>query len=231
MDHRLKQFIGTCALAGSLFVCGAQEKFVLNPGQKPADVLTVQTIYQFPNFKKGTVELLDATKIEAPLNYNLFTQTVQFINAGGDTLSLADEELIKVIQIDSCAYLYGKGYYEWAGSFEKAKFVVKKRIRIGSAKKIGAYGQTVEGGANSYTNFSNGASDVNLVVNEKVTLVKDEALFFLDKNGTVSAASKRNFLQLLSKNREAADEYVEKNKINFARKDDVLKLIGYVNAL
>lgn len=231
MYNYLKHVTAVCSLLSLMCVCGAQEKFVLNPGQKPSDVLSPQTLYRFPDFKKGTVAFLDATKIEASLNYNLFTQTVQFISPGGDTLSLADENLIKEIKIDSCLYLFNKGYYEWAGRFQKARFLLRKTIAMASAKKIGAYGQTVEGGANSYTSFSNGASDVHLVVNEKVTLVKEESLFFSDENGAVTTASKRNFLGLLKTNKEAVEEYAEKNKINFAKKEDVLKLIAYVNGL
>src|ERR1043165_4010586 len=150
-----------------------QQKFIVNPGQKVSDVLTVRDIYQFPEFKAGTVYFLDGRKTDANLNYNLFTQTVQFIS-GNDTLSLADEKELKAISIDSHYYIFEKNYYEVKNAFGKNKFLVKQRIRPAEVKKIGAYDQTVEGGANAYTNYSNGATDVNLVVNAKVTLLKDE---------------------------------------------------------
>jgi len=208
------------------------EKFIINPGQKISDVLTVKDIYEFPEFKIGTVEFKGhEEKVEAPLNYNLLTQTVQFISPKGDTLSLADEEMIKAVNIDGKSYFFNKEYYEVKNSFESNKLLQRKRIRIESVKKIGLYNQPVEGGANTYTNFSSGATDVNLVLNQKITLIKEEAYFFSDRNGSISIASKKNFLNLLSKHRKEAEEFLKRNAINFKDKNSIQILIDHVNSL
>ena len=221
----------TWLLTLSTFVGHTQEKFVIQPGQKIADILTPKDIYQFSEFKSGTVYFLDDRKIDASLNYNLLTQTIQFIAPNNDTLSLADEKEIKAINIDGHYYWFSKGYYEVKNAFEKNKFLIKQRIRPAETKKIGAYGQTVEGGANAYTNFSSGATDVNLVVNAKTTLIKEELYFFADENGGISVANKKNFLRLLSKNRQGAEDFIEKNSIDFKKAEDIEKLINYINSL
>jgi len=208
------------------------KKFVINPGQKISDVLTTKDIYQFPEFEKGTVGFRDREdEVEAMLNYNLLTQTIQFISQKGDTLSLADEETIKTVNIAELEYLFNKGYYEVNTLFGTNQFLQLKRIRFESAKKIGLYDQTVEGGASSYSNFSSGATDVNLILNQKITLIKEEAYFFSDRNGAIEIASKKNFLNLLSKNRKEAEEFIKKNSINFKDKENILKLIDYLNSL
>jgi len=207
------------------------EKFIINAGQKISDVLTTKDIYEFPEFKIGTVEFLGREeKVEAPLNYNLLTQTVQFISPKGDTLSLADEEIIKAVNIDGRSYLFNKEYYEVINSFETNKFLQRKRIRIESVKKIGLYNQPVAGGANTYSNFSTGATDVNLILNQKVTLIKEEAYFFSDRNGIISIASKKNFLSLPSKHRTELEEYIKSKAINFKDKKSIQILIDHANS-
>jgi hypothetical protein len=227
----LKLFAGSFFLVALNVYGQKSEKFVINPGQKISDVLTVKDIYEFPEFKKGTVFIGSKDRVEALLNYNLLTQTIQFVSSNGDTLSLADEETIKTINIDGKVYLFNKGYYGVNDSFEMNKFLLRKRIRIESVKKIGVYDQTVEGGANSYSNFSSGATDVNLILNQKITLVKEEANFFSDRNGTIYNASKKSFLNLLSKHRKETEDYIEKKAINFKNKNDIQKLIDYLNSL
>jgi hypothetical protein len=209
-----------------------QEKFIINAGQKISDVLTTKDIYEFPEFKMGTVEFKGREeKVEAPLNYNLLTQTVQFISPKGDTLSLADEEIIEAVNIEGKSYLFNKEYYELINSFETNKFLQRKRIRIESVKKIGLYNQPVEGGANTYSNFSTGATDVNLVLNQKITLIKEEAYFFSDRNGIISISSKKNFLNLHSEHRPEVEQYIKRNTINFKDKNSVQILIDHVNSL
>ena len=125
----------------------------------------------------------------------------------------------------------GKEYYEVINSFETNKFLQRKRIRIESVKKIGLFNQPVEGGANTYSNFSTGATDINLILNQKVTLIKEEAYFFSDRNGIISIASKKNFLNLPSKHRTDLEEYIKSNAINFKDKNSIQILIDHVNSL
>jgi hypothetical protein len=230
MKH-MKLFASFCVLAAFEAAGQTAQKFVVNPGQRIADVLTPKDIYRFPEFKSGTVYFYDDRKIDAPLNYNLLTQTVQFISPNNDTLSLADEKEIKAIGIDGHYYLYRDGYYEVKNAFGKNKFLARQSIRIANIKKIGAYGQTVEGGANTYTNFSNGATDVTLMVNTKTTLLKEETYFFADENNGISSASKKSLLKLLSKNEDTVGNFIEANAIDFKKKTDIEKLIAYLNSL
>ena len=66
--------------------------------------------YRYPQFKNGTVSFFNASPATAKLNYNFQLGEVQFLNLTGDTLSLANEQTIKQIQIGDNIFYYDVAY-------------------------------------------------------------------------------------------------------------------------
>ncbi len=203
--------------------------FVINPGQKITDVVLPADMYRYADFKTGTVYFKDRRESNALMNYNLVLNEIQFIDAKGDTFSLADEQLIKLITIDNDSFFYSKGCYELVNSFNNIRLVRREVIYKSSVNKIGAYDQPVQGGsASSYTSFSSGGRDINLIVNEKITMKKEESYYLAYQNGHIMPASKRNLQREFPKYSAAIEEYSNSNSIDFRKGKDMEKLFDYL---
>lgn len=186
-------------------------------------------MYRYAEFKLGTVFFKDRRSSGAPMNYNLVLNEIQFIDAKGDTLSLADEPLIKLITIENDSFFYSKGYYQLLNSFKNIRLAKKETINLSSANKIGAYGQPVQGGAvSSYTSYSSGGRDVNLVINEKITLKKEESYYLADADDHLMPAAKKNLQRAFPKYSATIEEYCKSNSTDFKKESDVAKLFDYL---
>lgn len=206
-----------------------KKTFVVNPGQTISEVVLPADMYRYANFTPGTVSFKDRRESRAPMNYNLLMNEVQFINAKGDTLSLVDEYLIKLIRIDSDSFFYSKGYYELINSFDHTRLVRKEVINLISADKIGAYDQPVRGGAAiSFTNLNLGARSINLQVNEQITLKKEVSYHFADQYGHIMPALKKNLQKEFPKYSSAIEEYIKSNPTDFKNETDLEKLFNFL---
>jgi len=225
-----KIIILVCAIAAAYNSYSQDRKiFVINPGQRITDVIFPAEMYRYAEFKPGTVFFKDRRESTAPMNYNLVLNEVQFIDAKGDTLSLADEQMIKLITIDKESFFYNKGCYELLDSFDNITLARKEIIFKASVNKIGAYDQPVQGGsATSYTNFSSGSRDVKLVMNEKITMKKEANYYFTNGNSHMIPASKKNLQKEFPKYSAAIEEYSKSNSTDFKNGTDLEKLFDYL---
>src|SRR5262245_23963678 len=92
----------TLVLALSFADTNAQKraKYTINPGEKIIEKLPRNEVYTYPEFTSGKVYLKNNTVSLVRLNYNSLYAEMQFINPKGDTLSVSDEKLIRLIIID-----------------------------------------------------------------------------------------------------------------------------------
>ncbi len=209
----------------------AQEKknFIVNPGQKISDVVSANDIYRYIDFKPGMVYFKDRRESSALLNYNRLLNEIQFINTNGDTLSIADENLIKMVKVDNDTFCYNKGFYELISNFKYLRLVRKETISMVSANKIGAYNQPVQGGAaSSYTSYSLGGRNTNLVVNEKITLKKEVGYYFIDQEDHVISVSKKVLEKEFPNYSAAIEQYLTSNSVDFKNEIDLKKLIIFL---
>ena len=100
--------------------------------------------YRYPKFMVGNVVYRNGVSGAGNLNYNRLLGEMQFIDAKGDTMALADEQNIAYVTIGSDRFYVnpGKGCPEVIadhGTVKLAKQVVMKSMR---AEKKVAYGQS-----------------------------------------------------------------------------------------
>jgi hypothetical protein len=101
---------------------------------------------------------------------------------------------------------------------------------MASAKKVGLYDQTVEGGANVYTNLSSGARNVNLVVREKITLVKESVLFLSDDYHLVPV-SKKALFKLFPVYKKNIEDYLSNRSMDYGKAEDLKDLFAYLKSI
>ena len=192
----------------------------------PADV------YYYPRFTKGKVFFKDGTKSEAKLNYSNLLDEIQFINAKGDTLGLADEVTINYIAVEKDSFYFDKGYVRLLAGNNLIRLAVKQ---IWTARAIGkkAGYDAVDplASISSYNAYIAFGTLYNLSVNEDTDLTKAEQYFFGNKDNHFLPAGKKNLFILFPEQRKQLEKYLRENNINYGDKDDLMKLISFFTQL
>ena len=196
------------------------------------DVLPTSDIFFYPHFTSGKVFLRDGTNAEAKLNYNRLVDEMHFINPNGDTLALANEKNIKYVAIGNDTFYYDGGYVRLLSAGNFVKLAVKQVWTISDTRQIGAYNTTNNSVSMlSYTSINEGGRVYDLTVHEDVILTKVELYYFGDSYNHFVIAGKTNLLMLFPKEQRRIGMYFKENKINFNNKDDVEKIVQFLEHL
>jgi len=229
---RMKQLTLIAAILVGTIAQAQDKTFVVQPEQRISDVVGAEDMYAFPAFSQGTVYFTDGSSSSALMNYNALYGEIQFIDPKGDTLSLADENRIKVVTINNDSFYFDShGLMQELASAGKGRVLRRTIIRQSTASKVGLYDQTVNGGAaSSYSSLSSGAHDANLIVKQKVTLTKESTYFFGDDRGHLQPASRKSAEKVFSDKKAVIADYLSKNNVNFKNSDDLKNFVTYLQA-
>jgi len=191
--------------------------------------------YQYNNFKPGKVAYNTGMVATAAFNYNFLLDEMHFINPRGDTLSLADEYLIKqvVVAQDTFYYQPKLGYLQLIASYKPAKLVVRQTIQVVRNEKQSGYDQSSAVSAIKQFSFyvdQNGQVK-KLQPKGNVLLVKENNFYIIDQNFKVLPASKTTVLTVFQKSKDQVNTYLKANKVNFKQEPDLKKLLEYCQGL
>jgi len=218
----------------ALLVCSCSfaqhAKFAsLTAGSHVLDVLSASDIYYFSKFTMGKVFFKDGSKSEAKLNYSSLLDEMQFINANGDTLALADEKNIQFIAIDNELFYYEKGYVRFLSGNSVIKLATSYVWRVGEKSKTNVYNsKSLASSTISLASYFIFGLSRDLVVNQDLELTKEEQFYFGDKNNHIVLAGKKNLLTLFPKEKSRIETYLKDNKVDFANKNDLEKIVNFL---
>jgi hypothetical protein len=219
-------------VVGVLFLnnVSAQQRkiYVVKAGEIPSEVLPVEAMYEFPQFKQGTVYMRDGSASTTKLNYNILLNEMQFITNKGDTLAIAYPETIKNLTIDTSYYLYDKTYIHVIVQIDSFR-LGKKQLYLQSPYRTrsGYDAPTGAGSITTYSSLSSGFTNAKLQVKKDVQFEKEVLHVISDKFNHFFKADKKSFLNIFSKKRNEIENYMNENKINYLRQDDLEKLLMF----
>lgn len=207
----------------------------IKAGERFMDVLKPTEIYQYPEFRDGIVILKDDTKIVVPLNYSRLFDEMQFIDDKGDTLALGAKKNVKYIIIGKDQYYYEDGYIRITVNHDFVKLAEKQIWVVADVQKIGTHNRPVTTVAvqsvTHYTDGTDAAKSKDLVLNENIILRKETHYYFGNAYGRFVRTSKKKLLSLFPKDELKIEEYLKENKIDFDKKEDVEKIVEFLNSL
>lgn len=202
---------------------------MLKAGTAVMDVLSPADVYYFPKFTEGKVFYKDGAKSSGKLNYNTLVNEIQFIDAQGDTVSLADEKNISFVSINTELFYYDKGYVRLVSGNNLAKLTVSDVWRFGEKRKRDVYNSTSPASpATSFASYFVFGKHHDLLVNQDVELIRHAEYFFSDKFNRILPANKKNLLSLFPEEKSRIETYLSENKINFENAEDLKKLIAFI---
>jgi hypothetical protein len=220
-------------LIPSLFVIDAKAqkkaRYTINPGEKIIEKLPRNEVYSYPEFTNGKVYLRNNTVSLVRLNYNSLYAEMQFINPKGDTLSVADEKLIRLIVINKDSFYYDKGYLKLVSDLGKVKLANNQYFEIVKKEKVGEFGQPGRGSVETYNNISSPSYIRDIVANEILTMSKTSIFYIGDEFYNFKVMNKKNVLECYPNNQEDVKAYLKENKVDFSSENDLKKMLAYLN--
>ena len=226
MKQALLGFIILLCFAGK---ANAQERttFKVNPGEKIIDVVPRNELYSYAGFTPGKIHLKNGTLAEALVNYNIYYNNFEFIGPKGDTLEIANEELVKMITVIKDTFYYDKTFVKVIADYGEL-LLAKKQYFTSNRQNIGAMGTTTASSTDVYNRLSlDHGIAMNLTLQQLLTLRKTEALFIGNKFGYFLPVNKKNLMEMYNNRSKEVSAYLKENSIHLSKEDDLKLLMAY----
>ena len=219
-------------LVGVQITAQTKKTFTVNAGQKVVEAIPANEIYAYPEFTLGTVRLKDASEAVVKLNYNSVFGEMQFIDPkNGDTLSLSEEKNIKFVAIEKDTFYFDEGWLQFVAGNSVLKIAKKKILEMTNKEKLGAMEVPGFGAIETYTKFTGSQHMKDLVAKERLTFAEHTSYYLGDRFNHFSKANKKGLLKMYSKNEKELDKWLDENKIDFSKEEDLKKLFVYLQTL
>ena len=202
----------------------------LKTGSSIKEVLSTSDLFHYPQFISGKVFFRNGTRSEALMNYSRLSDQLLFINPKGDTLALADEKITKLVVLDKDTFYYHEGFIRLVSGNSDVKLAEKQIWQVADVRKIGTHNRPTNTVAiYSYqTIMDRFGGSHNLLANEDVIVRKKAYYYFGDKYDHFVNATKKQLLLLFPKEQNRIANYLKDNKVNFEKKDDLEKLLDFL---
>ncbi len=215
----------------SLTLSAQQNKtFKINPGQKIIDVIPQSELYTYAQFTPGTILFKSGKYARALLNYNVYNETIEFIDPKGDTLAVADENNIKIVTMQEDTFYYSKTYVKAIAQYGESLLAEKQLFSISNKEKIGAMGQTTSASVETHgTYYLYNEIAKDLVVQEVLTIKKSNILFIGNKFHYFLPVNKKNLMEIYGNRQKEISSYLKVNNLQFSNDKNVKRLMEHLS--
>lgn len=199
--------------------CSAQPGFYAIPSHTPtpATVTPPDSVYRFPSFEYGRVTFATSFSPDEQLrfNYNLFSGQMDMINSNGDTVQINQIKELKFISIADHLFFhsYKVGYLE---------ILHQSTVLLGVLNLlVDAYPPI---GGSTYLQGIKGLRSDRYFKNQAF-------YYFIETDIKIHKATPSSVRKVFHDHKKAVKAYLNENKIDFEREDDLIKLLTFCNRL
>lgn len=202
---------------------------VIKPGEDLDKVY--KYIYKYPQFEFGKVYFINGEVSAGKLNYNLLTETMQFIAPKGDTLTLANENTLNFICVGSDTFFHNKkGYIQQLTDYTVTKLLLKERVKS-SEEKIGAFG--IPSATSNIDTKKSLVADQNykLRINGNLTLSKEKEYYFSNADFDILPVNKKNLLKVFAKEKDKIESYFSLHNPDLTNEYSLKDFFNYLKSI
>ena len=187
--------------------------------------------YLYDQFKTGTVHYRNGNSPTARLNFNLMLREMQFLTPAKDTMSLADEQTIRQIDLGGDAYIYDQknNVLKLLGTYGSAGLALEQSLKVANVDKEGGYGMS--SGASSirtYNSYPAGnGSTSKLEIKGDVVFSRQQIYYFINQNSLVFPATRKSILKLFPKQKSAIEKYLDEHPVQFSQEEELSRLLEF----
>lgn len=183
------------------------------------------SIYRFSSFETGTLTF--STGYSPPhginMNYNLYFVQMDYISSSGDTLQMKPLHELQSVSIGEQIFYYDQktGYIE---------IIQKSQVALGVRWLMKAYQVDQRAGMNAELHFNPfDLRGTSIEVDRYYT--KDGDYFFIDKNNSVSKATRASILKLFRDHKSSVVKYIDEHQVDFNDEAHLKSLLLYCSDL
>ncbi len=206
---------------------------IINPAKRNEAEL-VKRMYQYSAFMKGNAFYKDGNIAQSMLNYNYLTNQIEFINPKGDTLELVHGDDFDNIVVESDSfYYYNKCFIRQVSHASTYNLFVKKTLQNSGTEKKGAYDIYSSTTSISSVNTigDNRTNSIKLATDQNIKFIFKDYYYLSGKFGQFYPATKKGAMDLFGNHEKKLKEFLEKNEINFTKREDIEKLLEYARTI
>lgn len=191
--------------------------------------------YLNPSFINGRVFFKDGTIVDSKLNFNRLTKQMFFISPKNDTMIFAHPEKIYSVTIGIDTFFLYKDIVlrKLTHNSIAPDLYMHQEIKFIGTEKKGAYGSYSEiSSANSNSTFTPDNQITKYINIDENALFKVSNYFYVsDSLNNFYPIKKKLFNKIFPQYEKESSAFIDKNKININKKEDLIQLINYINGL
>ncbi len=210
--------------------------YTINPDETFVQKIPLSEIYEYTDFKTGYVIMKNNTGSTVKLNYNRLYQEIVFIAPSGDTLALAEPELVKVVQVNNDEFYFATDrFVKVDTTINNIKIATAHFFTETKEREVG-YGKKVESSGLSHQAYilpnstNHIGQKLNLSPNDIITLYPKTEFVLLDENNTVYEVSRKNLFKIFNKDENKLKNYLTDKKPSFKSREDLITLVTYITS-
>lgn len=199
-------------------------------GTKVQDYFSFNESYRYPQFTQGKAYFKNGNTAIAEFNYNFLSGEMDYIQSK-DTLSIANPTDIELITIEADTLYFENGYLEliYGGRIQVA---LKQYYQLKETQKRDSYGSSGSNSAtDSYSTLQSAGQSYKLILNQDRIFQRVSEFYLSTPNSGFVIFKKKKVMKLFPQNKNAIDDYLKTNKVNFDSKEDLVRFAGFLSGL
>ncbi|HEY1025347.1 MAG TPA: hypothetical protein VGE26_09305 [Sphingobacteriaceae bacterium] len=208
-----------------------QQRITLKAGESLKD-FKARHVYKYPEFASSKVTYTDGAVTTERLNYNRLSGKMEFIDKKGDTLAIINNSEIRKVVLAKDTFYFDKEYVELLNDAAGLKLGMTMMLKLVDKQKIGGYGAASS--TSSIDTYSRIPNQPNFILNPKAdhVFVLEPTFYFGTRDYSFGRASEKRLLQLIPREHQAKiKSYLKQNKVDFAEREDIEKILHLVKTL
>ena len=217
-------FLITCLSAQN------NKPFRVLAGTRVEDCIPFREMYRFPEFKDGQVFMINGATVTTKFNYNLLLNEMQYLKLT-DTLSIANNNEVRLIAIEGDTFYFDKGYLEQIYS-HTIKVAIKQYFKLKEIQKKDSYGIAGSNSAtDSYSSIIADGQSYKLISSHDRVYQKVIEYYIATASGGFVPFTKKKVTQLFPQNKKAIEAYLKSNRVDFDSREDLIRFSEYLSDL
>lgn len=221
----------------SIFFCihlAAQEKktFKVYPGEKVFNAIPPIDRYSYSQFIPGIVNFKNNNLGGGRMNYDALVRGIEFIDANGDTVILDNLETIRSVVMANDTFVVDKVTLQQIALKGNIRLAKSWVIMVSNHQREGAMGQVTDASVETFTNLSSSGNALKTMVAKDILTFKEHTTFYFgNKFGQFKLANKKNLMSDFGNHKKEISAYLEENKVNYLKEEDMRNLLDFLSKL
>jgi len=219
-------------LTGSYLSAQNYRPVTVKAGTRVVEYFPYKERYMYTDFKEGKILLKSGRVVSNRFNYNFLLNEMQFIQAG-DTMAISNsiKKEIRTMVVEQDTFYLRTKYLMLIRS-GNLRVVENQDIILKDILKKGAMGTVNRNSATeSYSSISLTGNIYELRPEEDWVFQKTPEFYFSLNNSEFEMLNRKNVIQIFPGHEDVVKNFLKSNKINFERREDILKLSDFLAGL